>query len=134
MIFQCPWRDSAPAYIRRDHPSEALESSGWFCELFVLGVHPVDDERTCDQTDVTQWEFLVVPSRELKREQSSMILREATTRWPPVPLTALKSTVESKLNALREPTAAEGGNQNSPAVSNLALRLAYVRVPNSARR
>lgn len=47
--FQFPWRDAAPAYIRRDFPNETIEDEGWFCELFVVGIHPVEDETACDR-------------------------------------------------------------------------------------
>lgn len=100
MTFQFPWSDHAPAYIRRDFPNEALEKDGWFCELFVVGIHAVEDEMVCDQTAPSQWQFMVVPSRELKRGQSSMTLSKAMKRWPLIPLSGLKSTVELKLNVL----------------------------------
>src|SRR5262249_28036218 len=96
MIFQFPWSDQAPAYIRRDFPNEALEKNGWFCELFVVGVHAVEDERLCDQTNPSQWQFMLVPSRELKRGQSSMTLSKAMKRWPLVPLAELKLVVQTK--------------------------------------
>jgi hypothetical protein len=96
MIFHFPWSDHAPAYIRRDFPNEALENDGWFCDLFVVGVHAVEDEMLCDQTDPSQWQFMIVPSRELKRGQSSMTLSKAMKRWPLVPLVELKSAVETK--------------------------------------
>src|SRR5262249_20832865 len=86
MTFQFPWSADVPAYIHRDFPSEAIEKDGWFCELFVVGVHLVEDEALCDQTDPTQWQFMVVPSRELHRGQSSMTLSKAMERWPLVPL------------------------------------------------
>jgi hypothetical protein len=107
MIFQFPWSDHAPAYILRDFPNEALEKDGWFCELFVVGVHVVEDEMLCDQTDPSQWQFMVVPSRELKRGQSSMILSKAMKRWPLVPLVELKSMVETKLSILEKEEAVE---------------------------
>jgi hypothetical protein len=98
MTFQFPWSDRAPAYFRRDYPNEAVENDGWFCELFVVGVHAVDDEQLCDQTDPSQWQFMVVPSRELTRGQNSMTLRKAIQLWPPVALAELKSAVETKLS------------------------------------
>jgi hypothetical protein len=97
MICQFPWSDHAPGYIRRDFPNEALEEDGWFCELFVIGVHAIEDEAHCDQTDPSQWQFMIIPTWELKRGQSSMILSKAMKRWPLVPLAELKSAVEIKL-------------------------------------
>jgi hypothetical protein len=102
MTFQFPWRDRAPAYISRDFPQEALEKEGWFCELFIVGVHTVEDELLCDQTDPSQWQFMVVPARDLKRGQSSMTLIKAIKRWPLVPLAELKSAVLCKLCELVE--------------------------------
>ena len=102
MIFQFPWSDHAPSYIRRDFPNEEIEENGWFCELFVVGVHSVDDESVCDQTDVNQWRFMVVPVNELKRGQSSMILAKAIKRWPLVRWCKLKATVDHRLDALKQ--------------------------------
>jgi hypothetical protein len=97
MLFQFPWSDKVPGYIRRDHPNESIEPNGWFCELFVVGVHAVVDETLCDQTDPSQWQFMIVPSWELKRGQSSMTLSKAIKRWPLVSLTELRAAVEIKL-------------------------------------
>jgi hypothetical protein len=107
MIFQFPWSDHVPTYILRDFPNEALEKDGWFCELFVVGVHPIEDKMLCDQTDPTQWQFMIVPSRELKRGQSSMTLSKAMKQWPLVPLAGLKSTIENKLCQFRDQETAE---------------------------
>jgi hypothetical protein len=116
MIFSFPWSDKVPAFIGRDFPNEAVEKDGWFCELFVVGVHDVEDEAICDQTDPSQWQFLVVPSCELKRRQSSMTLNKAMKRWPLVPLAQLKSTVETKLaSAIRS-------EPHIPISSNLAVK------------
>ncbi len=100
MIFQSPWSDGAPAYIRRDFPNEALEDNGWFCELFVVGIHAVADEEECDHTDPEQWQFMVAPAHELKPRQKSMVLAKAIKRWPPGSLTALRDSVEAQLRAL----------------------------------
>jgi hypothetical protein len=102
MSFQFPWSDHAPAYVRRDFPNEALEEDGWFRELFVVGVHDVEDEKLCDQTDPSQWRFMIVPSSELKRGQNSMTLSKATKQWPLVSLAELKPRVEIKLSELRQ--------------------------------
>lgn len=101
MSFQFPWSSHVPAYIRRDFPNEAFENEGWFCELFVVGVHAITDEDLCDQTDPLQWQFMVVPSRDLTRGRKSMALPRAIERWPLVPLSDLKRTVETKLDELR---------------------------------
>jgi len=97
MTCQFPWSDQAPSYIRRDFPDEAIEEAGWFCEVFVVGVHASEVEAICDQTDPYQWQFMIVPSWELKRGQSSMSLSKAMKRWPLVALAQLKAAVETKL-------------------------------------
>lgn len=96
LIVQFPWRDHPPDYIRRDFPREALEEAGWFCELFVVGVHEVETNES-DQTDPVQWQFMIAPSWEMKPGHSSMTLDKAASRWPLVPLSGLKSTVDAKL-------------------------------------
>ena len=98
MIFQFPWSEGAPDYIRRDFPNEALEKQGWFCELFVVGVHPVEDESICDQTDVKQWQFMVVPASELRQGRSSMVLSKALKRWPLVGWSDLKTAVDKRID------------------------------------
>jgi hypothetical protein len=97
MTCQFPWSDHAPAYIRREFPNEALEKDGWFCELFLVGVHDIEDEELCDQTDPSQWRFMIVPAWELTRGQCSMTLSKAMKPWPLIPLAELKSAVEIKL-------------------------------------
>lgn len=99
MIFQFPWSEGAPDYIRRDFPDEALEDKGWYCELFIVGVHPVEDAAVCDQTDVNQWRFMVVPTIELKQGQSSMLLSKAIKRWALVGLGDLKTAVSARIDA-----------------------------------
>ncbi len=91
-----------PDYIRRDFPNEMIEEEGWFCELFVVGIHPVEDETSCDQTDMNQWRFMVVPANELKRGQSSMLLSRAMKRWGTVTCPELRTEVAQKLDALRQ--------------------------------
>lgn len=102
MSLQFAWKEHAPNYIRRDFPTEALEDRGWFCELFVVGVHPVEDETLCDQTDSTQWRFMVVPANELKPGQSSMVLSKAMMRWPLVGLSDLKGAVDQCIEELKK--------------------------------
>jgi hypothetical protein len=101
MTFQFPWSERAPDYIRRDFPNEAIEKGGWFCELFVVGVHLIEDKAVCDQTDVNQWRFMVVPTNELRPRQSSMMLTKAMRRWPLVTWSELKSAVHRTLDALK---------------------------------
>jgi hypothetical protein len=51
-----------PSYFLRDNPNEEIEERGRFCELFIFAWHGVFD-KTCDQRDVPQWLFYVVPEK-----------------------------------------------------------------------
>ena len=100
------WSKQVPFYFFRHHPKEKIEKEGWFCELFVVGIHLIEDESICDHMDVTQWKFLVIPSAQLKRGQNSIDLRIAIKKWSPVAWRNLKTKVESELlqcrNAVRK--------------------------------
>jgi hypothetical protein len=72
-----------------------MEDGSVSCSLW--GVHPVEDENTCDQTDVNQWRFMVVPARDLTRGQNSMTLAKAMKRWPLIGWSELKSSVEQAI-------------------------------------
>jgi len=93
MTLQFGWKQNPPSYFRRDNPNEAIEDEGWFCELFVFGLHRVTSREKADQADPAQWEFLVVPTDDLKRGQSSMILERALLRWQPVSWSELSAEV-----------------------------------------
>lgn len=136
MTFQFPWSAQAPAYIRRDFPDEALEDAGWFCELFIVGFHPIEDEELCDQTDPSQWQFMVVPSWDLKRGQSSMALRKATKRWPLVPLAELKAVVEIKLGetAAAKQRLKPHPDGKVPVAISTRCRMPYIIVGRTARK
>lgn len=95
--FQFSWSSRPPSYFERDNPGEAIEDEGYFCELFVHGLHLVDDPAIADQRDVRQWQFSVVPAADLKRRQSSMVLHRALERWPPVAWEQLGPEVERAL-------------------------------------
>jgi hypothetical protein len=99
--LQTPWSKKVPFYFSRHHPKEKIEKQGWFCELFVVGIHLIEDETICDQMDVTQWKFMVIPSAHLKRGQNSMDLIIAIKKWPPVAWRNLKAKVESELLQFR---------------------------------
>jgi hypothetical protein len=87
------WHKEPPEYFARDNPGEAIEDAGWFCELFVFGIHSGTDPETVDQVDPQQWEFLVVPTSELERGASSMVLTKALARWTPVGWGELRGAV-----------------------------------------
>ena len=40
------WSKKAPDYFKRDNPGESIESEGWFCEIFVVGIHSGTDPET----------------------------------------------------------------------------------------
>jgi len=66
------WKTKAPDYFERDNPNESIESEGWFCELFVVGLH-LENDNSADQVDPKQREFLVIPTTDLKTGQNSMV-------------------------------------------------------------
>src|SRR5262249_36356784 len=99
--FQFSWSERRPSYFDRDHPNEQIEDQGRYCELFVVGIHLNDDPETCDQLDVNQWRFMVVPARELRPRQSSMKLNKALREWPSVAWDDLKDAVEVQLLRLK---------------------------------
>jgi hypothetical protein len=59
------WSKKPPSYIARDNPNEEIELEGWFCDIFVVGVHRDSDRATVDQVDPRQWEFLILASVDL---------------------------------------------------------------------
>ena len=93
MSVQFGWKNKAPDYFERDNPGEKIESEGWLCDIFVFGIHLIKDE-SADQVDPKQWEFLVIPTSDLKRGLKSMTLKKALTRWKPVKWGEIKETVE----------------------------------------
>lgn len=92
-VFQFSWKQGPPMYFFRDHPDEQVEKEGWFCDMFVVGLHRRDDE-TCDQMDMDQWEFSVIPASDLRRGQHSISLSKGVTKWPPVRWGGLRKEVE----------------------------------------
>jgi len=89
------WKKKAPDYFFRDHPGEEIEPEGCFCDIFIFGLHLEDDENKADQVDPSQWRFLVIPVKDLKRGLDSMILEKALKRWNPVEWNRLSETVEN---------------------------------------
>jgi hypothetical protein len=71
-----------PSYFERDNPDEPIEKEGWFCEIFVFGVHQELDPDKVDQVDSKQWKFLVVPTCDLKKGAKSITLTKALNMWP----------------------------------------------------
>lgn len=95
------WKPNAPSYFRRDNPGEDIEEEGWFCDLFIIGIHDEVDPTKADQADPAQWNFVVIPACDLEHGLKSMNLRKATERWLPVPWNQLKDEVDKKATALR---------------------------------
>ena len=88
------WRPNPPSYFHRDNPGEPIENEGWFCELFVFGLHDETDETRIDQADPEQWSFMVIPTNHLKPKTGSMQLSKARTKWTPVKWQQLHQSVE----------------------------------------
>jgi len=95
------WSSRPPSYFQRDNPGELIESEGWFCELFVVGIHPQLDPSTVDQCDPRQWLFSVIPSKELKEGAKSIVLKKVVEKWPPVEWGLLKRAVDTEVRRLR---------------------------------
>ena len=89
------WKIDAPSYFEHDNPGEKIEPEGWFCDLFVFGVHRGKDLTTVDQADVGQWEFLVIPVTDLKPKTKSMSLHRALQRWSLIRWPELRNSVEA---------------------------------------
>ncbi len=96
------WKPNAPSYFERDNPGELIETEGWFCDLFVFGMHDETDIEIADQVDPAQWKFMVIPVCTLTRGTQSMLLSKALTRWPVVVWDDLKLTVENSLKVANE--------------------------------
>ena len=94
LSIQFGWKNKAPDFFERDNPGETIESEGWFCDIFVIGIHLIKDE-SADQVDPKQWDFLVIPTSDLKRGLKSMTLKKALARWKPVKWEDIKIAVEA---------------------------------------
>lgn len=46
--LQFHWKLKPPSYFERDNPDEEIESEGWFCDLFVFGIHDETDSSLAD--------------------------------------------------------------------------------------
>jgi hypothetical protein len=81
-VLSLNWSNKPPSYFERDNPDEPIEKEGWFCEIFVFGVHQELDPDKVDQVDSKQWKFLVVPTCDLKKGAKSITLTKALNMWP----------------------------------------------------
>jgi len=80
-VLSLNWSDKPPAYFERDNPGETIESAGWFCEIFIFGIHQESDPTKVDQVDPRQWKFLVIPTCDLNRGAKSISLTKALRIW-----------------------------------------------------
>ena len=95
------WSARPPSYFRRDNPLEPIEPEGWFCELFVVGIHLEKDPNIADQCDPRQWLFSIIPARELEEGAKSMGLKKVIENWPPVEWGLLQQSVDAEVWRLR---------------------------------
>jgi len=94
------WSARPPSYFRRDNPDELIEAEGWFCELFVVGIHSEKDAAIADQCDPQQWRFSVIPTPDLKEGAKSITVNRIIARWPPVEWGQLKQSVDKAVRVL----------------------------------
>lgn len=97
---QFDWKKNAPSYFERDNPGEFIEQEGWFCDLFVFGLHDETDIAVADQLDPAQWTFMVVPVCDLAQGAKSMALSKAIAKWPIVGWSQLKQAVDSSIEKI----------------------------------
>lgn len=95
------WSSKPPSYFKRDNPDEEIESEGWFCEVFVFGVHQDSNQATADQVDPRQWKFLAIPTCDLRKGTNSMVLTKALKIWPLVSWRELPDAVDDALMKMR---------------------------------
>lgn len=88
------WKSSPPSYFEEYNPGESIESEGYFCEIFVIGVHDGTDRGNINQADPAEWSYLVIPASDLEPRTNSMILHRVQKKWPPVTWERLKQSVE----------------------------------------
>lgn len=91
------WKPNPPSYFKRDNPDEHIENEGWFCDLFIFGLHDETDEARIEQADPRQWSFLVIPTTDLKRRTNSMRLSKARQIWTPIEWQRLRQEVERRI-------------------------------------
>lgn len=96
------WSSKPPSDFFEYNPGEEIENEGWFCDLFVFGLHNEVDPDVADQADPSQWEFLVIPVCDLKHGQNTMQLNKALEKWTPVTWSSLDAEVEDALTRLRQ--------------------------------
>ena len=99
-ILHFGWKPNAPRYFSRDNPGEAIETEGWFCDLFIFGIHDETDQARIDHADPSQWAFMVIPTTDLEEKTRSMQLSKARSNWPSVGWDQLGQAVEAGIRRL----------------------------------
>ncbi len=99
-VLSLNWSDKPPSYFQRDNPGETIEHEGWFCEIFIFGVHQESDADEVDQVDPQQWKFLVIPTCDLKSGAKSITLTKALNSWPLFMWHELPEAVDKALKRL----------------------------------
>ena len=94
LIITFGWKKKAPDYFFRDNPGEKIETEGWFCDVFVIGLRLEDDRNIVDQVNLDQWKFLVIPTSDLERGQNTMLLSKALKKWKPISWTELADSIQ----------------------------------------
>ncbi|HEC02430.1 MAG TPA: hypothetical protein ENI81_02740 [Phycisphaerales bacterium] len=91
------WKPNPPSYFERYNPGEKIEPQGWFCDLFVFGLHDETNKELIDQADPAQWKFLVISTSELKPGTNTMKLAKALKLWKPVTWDLIKCEVMQRI-------------------------------------
>ena len=99
-ILHFGWKPNTPRCFSRDNPGEAIEKEGWFCDLFIFGIHDETDPAQIDQADPSQWVFMVIPTTDLEEKTRSMQLSKARPKWPPVEWDQLGQVVDRCVRSL----------------------------------
>ena len=87
----------APTY-----PGVYIEEEGWFCEIFVFGLHLEKDKSKADQVDAKQLKFLVIPVTDLRHKVDSMVLTKALKKWEPVSWSELPYSIDNAIDKLKK--------------------------------
>jgi hypothetical protein len=91
------WKKSKPKNWEDYNPGVYIEDEGWFCDLFVFGLHDETDKDIADQADPRQWAFMVIPTSALEPKTKTMQLSKARQRWTTVKWQQLSQEVERRV-------------------------------------
>ncbi len=99
-VLSFGWKPNPPSYFERDNPGEEIESEGWFCDLFVFGIHDEANRSLVDQADPSQWTFMIIPVSDLRHGTNTMQLAKAKSMWNPVGWDRLHEEVDLQIRRL----------------------------------